>query len=219
MPENFTSPEVDTVLQALRPLVHDIRELIGGKCEVVLHDFRDPSASVIEIAGNLTDRGIGAPVNEINSWLISHGQDVQQKSDTFIRTPRGRTFKNSTTLFRCKDGRAFGAFCVNIDVTDMLEVARAIADMAGVKDSMPEQAGLNDDISYVIQTVLTTEEAKSGKALNFATRDDRIEIFRALEEHGVFQLKRAVPRIAEHFGISRATVYSYLKTLSERARD
>jgi predicted transcriptional regulator YheO len=68
-----------------------------------------------------------------------------------------------------------------------------------------------------VQTVISGEEAKTGQRLNFALRQDRLRIFRALEEHGVFTLKRAVPRLAEHFGISRATIYSYLNTLKEEA--
>lgn len=217
MPESAASPDVDIVLQAMRPLVRDIHRILGGNCEVVLHDFRVPSASVIEIAGKLTDRDVGAPVNETNNWLISHGQDIRQKAESFIRTPRGRILKNSTTLFRSRDGKAFGALCINIDMTDILAAAKTMTALAGIDDLTPEQAIVNNDISYVVQTVLTTEQTRTGRRLDFATRDDRLHIFRVLQEHGVFKLQRAVPRIAEHFGISRATIYSYLKTLGEQA--
>jgi predicted transcriptional regulator YheO len=204
----------DIVLEAMRPVVHMIAESIGRTSEVLLHDFRTPDASVIEIAGNLTDRGLGAPVNEINKWLLSQGKDVRDKTEKFVRTGRGRTLKTSRTLFREGDGPAFGALCINIDVTELLSVARGIADLAGTEELFQEQPSLVDDIAYVIQAVVAAEEAKAGTRLNMATPSDRMRVFRALQERGVFSLKRAVPRVAEHFGVSRATVYSYLNEVN-----
>jgi predicted transcriptional regulator YheO len=34
----------------------------------------------------------------------------------------------------------------------------------------------------------------------------------------MFTLKRAVPRVAEHFGLSRANIYSYLNEITEPPR-
>jgi predicted transcriptional regulator YheO len=202
----------DVVLEAMRPVVHMIANSIGRTSEVVLHDFRTPDSSVIEIAGNLTDRGIGAPVNEVNKWLLSQGKDV--RDEKFVRTARGRTLKTARTLFREGDGRAFGALCINIDVTELLSVARSIADLAGSDELFQEQPRLVDDIAYVVQAVVAAEEAKTGARLSIATPADRMRVFRALQDQGVFTLKRAVPRVAEYFSVSRATIYSYLNEVN-----
>ncbi len=207
----------DIVLDAMRPVVHMIAESIGRTSEVVLHDFRTPDASVIEIAGNLTNRGIGAPVNEINKWLLSQGKDVRDKTEKFMRTGRGRTLKTARTLFRERNGQAFGALCINIDVTELLSVARSIADLSGSDELFQEQPRLVDDIAYVVQAVVAAEEAKTGSRLNMATQSDRMRVFRALQEQGVFTLRRAVPRVAEYFSVSRATIYSYLNEVNGEA--
>jgi len=207
----------DIVLDAMRPVVHMIAESIGRTSEVVLHDFRTPDASVIEIAGNLTNRGIGAPVNEINKWLLSQGKDVRDKTEKFMRTGRGRTLKTARTLFRERNGQAFGALCINIDVTELLSVARSIADLSGSDELFQKQPRLVDDIAYVVQGVVAAEEAKTGSRLNMATQSDRMRVFRALQEQGVFTLRRAVPRVAEYFGVSRATIYSYLNEVNGEA--
>lgn len=205
----------DIVLEAMRPVVHMIASSFGRNCEVILHDFRTPDASVIEIAGHLTNREIGDPVNEINKWLLSQGKDVRDKTERFVRTPRGRTLKTTRTLFRDGASPAFGALCINIDVTELLSVTRALADLAGSDELFQEPPRLVDDIAYVVQAVIAAEESKSGARLNIASRSDRLRIFRALQEQGVFTLKRAVPRLAEHLGVSRATIYSYLNELNE----
>ena len=75
-----------------------------------------------------------------------------------------------------------------------------------------------DDIAYVVKTVISAEEAKTGSRLDITVREDRLRIFRALQKSGVFTLKRAVPRVAEHFGLSRATIYSYLNEITELPR-
>jgi predicted transcriptional regulator YheO len=215
--DSKSKSHADIVLDAMRPVVHMIAESIGRTSEVILHDFRTPDASVIEIAGNLTNREIGAPVNEINKWLLSQGKDVRDKTEKFIRTGRGRTLKTARTLFRESDGRAFGALCINIDVTELLSVARNIADLAGSDELFQEQPRLVDDIAYVVQAVVAAEEARTGARPDIGTPADRVRVFRALQDQGVFTLRRAVPRVAEYFGVSRATIYSYLNEVNGSA--
>ena len=42
-------------------------------------------------------------------------------------------------------------------------------------------------------------------------RDTRVELIRRLDEKGIFQITKAVPLLAELLGLSRATVYNYLR--------
>lgn len=205
----------DMVFELMRPVVHMIAGALGRNSEVVLHDFRNPSASVIEIAGTLSKREVGAPVNDINQWLLSQGKDVRVKTDKFVRTKRGRTMRTSTVLFRDDTGKAFGALCFNIDVTEMLAAARMIAEIAGSDELSPAAPKLVDDIAYVVRTVVASEEAALGRRLVITDKEDRLHLMRALRTQGVFTLKRAVPRLAEHFQLSRATIYSYLAELKE----
>lgn len=208
-------PHADIALQAMRPVVHAIATSFGRSCEVVLHDLRHPDAAVIEIAGHLTERSVGAPVNEISQWLLARGKDVPEKTNEFIRTSRGRTVKSTTMLLRRPDGTAFGALCINIDVTDLTAAARMLGELSGLDETVPQPPKLIDDIAHVVRTVIAAEEAALGATLDIAVQQDRVRIFRALERSGVFTLKQAVPRLAEYFGLSRATIYSYLGKLHE----
>ena len=204
----------DIALEAMRPLVRMIATSIGRNCEVVLHDLRTPNASVgIEIAGNLSERNVGAPVNEISRWLLAQGKDVEEKTNKLIRTARGRTLQ-ALPPCSCVDptARPWG-ICINTDVTELISVSRIIADMA-VRVGWCGATELLDDIAYVVQTVIATEETKTGVRLNIGARADRLRIFQALRSRGVFTLKRAVPRLAEHFCFSRATIYSYLNEMN-----
>ena len=215
--ERASVPQIaaDIVLAALRPLVPVIAESFGRNCEVILHDLRTPEASVVAIAGRLTARRVGAPVNEISKWLLAQGRDVPERRNAFVRVARGRTLKSTAVLLRDAEGDAYGVFCINIDVTELGVLAALISDLAGTGSAPTGPLQLTDDIAHVVNTVVAAEEARLGIRLDARDRKDRLTIFAALEVKGALRLKRAVPRLAEHFGLSRATVYSDLKCLRD----
>jgi predicted transcriptional regulator YheO len=68
----------------------------------------------------------------------------------------------------------------------------------------------SDDISQIIDTVLHQEEQRIGRALPHDTRQSRREVIRALDARGIFKLPHAAHKVAEHLGVSRATVYADL---------
>jgi predicted transcriptional regulator YheO len=42
------------------------------------------------------------------------------------------------------------------------------------------------------------------------TREDKVELIGRLDAKGAFQVKKAVPLLADQLGLSRATLYNYL---------
>ena len=73
----------------------------------------------------------------------------------------------------------------------------------------------SDNISETIQTILTDTLYEMGESVLDMSRDNKIEFIGRLNSRCVFQLKKAVPIVAEHLGLSRATVYNYLREVSE----
>jgi predicted transcriptional regulator YheO len=49
----------DGILAALVPVVDGLAATFGGSCEVVLHDYRRPEASVVAVGGKLTGGPVG----------------------------------------------------------------------------------------------------------------------------------------------------------------
>jgi predicted transcriptional regulator YheO len=187
-----------------------IAESFGRSCEVTLHDLRHPDASIIAISGKLSARNVGAPVNEISKWLLAQGKDVPERRNALIQTGKGRTLKSTAVLLRDREGKAFGVFCINLDVTELGAAAILIGELVGIGASTAEPQPFTDDITHVVQAVVLAEEARLGGRLHIRSRADRLTVFAALQARGVFSLRRAVPRLAEYFGISRATIYTDL---------
>ena len=72
-----------------------------------------------------------------------------------------------------------------------------------------------DDIRDVIDASLRDELA--GRSPTTPSRNNRLEIVRALDARGVCNVKRAVRQVAAVLGVSRATAYACLQTIREEA--
>lgn len=75
----------------------------------------------------------------------------------------------------------------------------------------------SDDIEETVQSLLAETLYELGQSLPLMNREEKVELIGRLVEKGVFQVKKAVPILADQLGLSRATVYNYLRdALGER---
>jgi predicted transcriptional regulator YheO len=209
--------EAESLLQGVEPLVHGLAATFGPNCEVVLHDFRKPEHSIRALSGAVTARHVGGAMSEIGLGLLAQGDHAEDRLNYTTRVPDGRVVKSSTVLLRTRSGRVVGALCVNIDVTQLRAAATALAALVG---SVPEPEAtavtvFSDDISDVIETVITQQEALLGRVLPRDTRKGRLDVIAALDAKGVFNLPRAAQQVAAHLNVSRATVYADLNAVRE----
>lgn len=202
--------DADAVLSALRPVLDGLAATFGGSCEVVLHDYRRPEGSVVAVAGDVTGRAPGGAMSELGLSLLKQGRDARDQINYLTRTPAGRVIKASTMLLRDRDGEVFGALCVNIDVTDLRHAAVLLGDLAAVTSLPDATTTFAGDVGRLIRAVVAEEELKLGRPVGRMTRSERLDLFRALDDRGLFALQKAVPEVAAALGISRASAYNHL---------
>ncbi|MGK5642228.1 helix-turn-helix transcriptional regulator [Streptomyces sp. URMC 126] len=202
----------DAVLRALRPVVDGLAATFGAQCEVVLHDYRTPDASVVALAGSVTSRTVGGAMSEIGLEMLARGDTAQDKLNYVTKTPDGRTVKSSTLLLRDGAGHVFGSLCVNLDITELRLAAKAMAALVGTTaDAAPPATTVfSDDIGEVVTAVIAQEEERLGRPLAHDSRQGRLRVIEALDARGVFRLSRSAQVVAERLGVSRATVYADL---------
>lgn len=205
--------EAEALFAAVEPLVRGVAATLGPNCEVVLHDFRTPEQSIRAIAGTVTARAIGGAMSEIGLGVLAQGDDAEDQLNYVTRTPDGRMIKSSTMVLRTASGRVVGAFCVNVDVSELRVAASSLLAMIGELPEPETTTIFSDDIGDVVETVVTQEESRLGRVLPRNTREGRLEIIAALDKRGVFRLPRATQQVASHLGVSRATVYADLAAL------
>jgi predicted transcriptional regulator YheO len=214
-----TNAEADRVLATTRSLVTGIQATFGRICEVVLHDFRRGDHSVVAIAGDVTHRGVGSPVSAIGLSLLRQGEAAQDRLNYVTRLPDGRVMKSSTMLLRLADGKVTGALCINLDVTQLRMASMLLSEVIGESGeesaAEPHPVTFGSDAETVIESVLAEVEGQLGKPLTHLATAEWLAVFKALDDRGVFQLRRAVSMLAGRLGISRASVYNYISRLRD----
>jgi len=204
--------ERGAILAALRPVVEGIAATFGPVCEVVLHDYRRPEHSVVAVAGSVTGRAVGGAMSEIGMRVLARGDEAADELNYITRTRTGKLLKSSTMPLRDSAGAVFGALCVNVDVTAVNQVHALLGTLAGLGDGTAEApvTTFGNDIDSVVDALLDAHRIGPDRPWGGLDRAQRLDLFRSLDEHGVFAVRRAVEQVAGRLGISRASAYSYL---------
>lgn len=200
--------DADDRFDVIKGLVSGIAAAIGPHCEVVVHDFRTPEKSIVAIGGRVTRRSVGGSMSQIGLSLLAEGENARDKFNYLTKLPSGRDVKSTTLILRDNRNKVFGAFCVNLDVTDMRNAAAFLTGISG--DSAPTEVSttFTDDIREVIEVVLSHE--LHSQSFEELPPIQRVDLFRTLDEKGIFGIRKGLTQVAERFSISRATAYSYL---------
>lgn len=206
----------DAVLNALIPVVEGLGETLGGSFEFVLHDFRRPDSSIVAIHGKLTDRHVGGAMSAIGLDMLRQGDQAEDQLNYQLRV-NGRMLRSSSIALRDHEGHVFGAICLNVDVTQFQLALSALKSVVGDFAAPPSDALFSDDIGQVIDGIVRQEEERVGHALSYDTPQDRRRVIKALNQRGLFRLSSAAYKIADHLGVSRATVYKDLQATREES--
>ncbi|MFF7162273.1 transcriptional regulator [Streptomyces sp. NPDC008086] len=214
--EHTLQAERDAIVTALRPVVDGLAATFGPMCEVVLHDYRHPDHSVVAVAGTVTGRTAGGAMSEIGMRIVARGDDAGDELNYVTRTRDGRLVKASTMVLRDSTGTVFGALCVNLDVTAVNDAHALLGALAGVavpgsgaSADVPVTA-FGNDIDSVVDAILDAHQLRQNGSWAALDRAQRLELFRGLDDRGVFAVRRAIEQVAARLGISRASAYSYL---------
>ena len=113
------------------------------------------------------------------------------------------------------DGEKFGAWPKTFDHVYTHGWLSRFCDMVRDNADWLEPTTFADNIRDVIDASVRDE--LDGRSVTTLSRKDRLEIVRALDARGVFNVKRAVGQVAAVLGVSRTTAYSCLQTIREEA--
>lgn len=198
-------------LALLRQLAVGLRRLFSPFCEVVIHDFTDFEHSIVCIEGNVTNRCVGGAATDLLLAKASQGDTDEDLFNYLTSLPGGRLMKSCTVFLRDESGAAFGAFCVNFDITAFVGMHKVMANFVATEERGDVVETFANDIEDTIHSIVADTLHETGQSLPLMGRDDKIELIGRLAEKGVFQVKKSVSILADQLGLSRATVYNYLR--------
>jgi predicted transcriptional regulator YheO len=154
-------------------------------------------------------------VTQIGMSIMREGDAAKDHYSYVTSSPNGLVLKSVTVPLREEDGHVFGALCVNIDISEFWMLGQSIQSLVGPTEQPPRPVSFIDDIDGVITDVVKEEMNLLGRPLAELSRQERLRLLRALDARGVFSLQRSIPQIADHLGLSRATLYNDLKHMRQ----
>lgn len=206
----------DTAIACLRPVIDGLQATFGPWCEVILHDYRDGTESVVAVAGNVTPRTSSGTMSEIGLRVLVQGDDFENDVNHTTRSGDGRYLKCSTMPLRDEEGHVFGALTINLDVTAFRQAESLLATLSGNSLAGEPRSPGGDDFDEVLESVIQTEERKFGKSADALTRMKRVELLTKLDAQGVFAIRGASHQVAQRLGISRSAFYADLAEARRR---
>lgn len=222
--------ETRQILANLSPLVEAIAGTFGSKLEVVLHDLRTPEHSIVAIAnGAVTGREVGGPIiggptqDKALRLLRERGDNPRLLANYSTRTPDGRELKSTSVVYYSGyTGEPIAALCLNYDLTGFQAAMAALetflrTDGPSVVDSSEPGQKQRTDLESMIRSMINRSVAETGKPVALMSKDEKSSIVATLDENGLFMIRGAVERVAHVLGISRFTVYNYLKESRNRS--
>jgi predicted transcriptional regulator YheO len=198
-------------LLLLHQLAVALRRLFSPFCEVVIHDFADFEHSIVCIEGNVTNRHVGGAATDLLLAKASQGDTDADLYNYLTTLPGGRLMKSCTVFLRDEGGAAYGAFCVNFDITAFEGMSKVMLSFVTTEERADVVETFANDIEDTIHSIVADTLHEIGQTLPLNGRDEKVELIGRLAEKGVFQVKKSVSILADQLGLSRATVYNYLR--------
>ena len=205
------------LLSQVKPIAEAFRQTYGeALCEVLIHDFRRPDDSIIWIEGHLTHRHLGGAMSQIGLQMMAEGDKALPRINYSIRTNNGRQLKASMIPLRNAEGHVFAALCIKVDMTQLISIERYLHHLLFTNDDVSAISPIHysDSISNIAQAMIDDALRQLDMSRPPIDAASRLCLIETLQQRGFFEIRRAVPLLAEQLQMSRASIYQYLKGVS-----
>ena len=211
--------EQDRIFQQLQQMAEAVVTMFGKNCEACIHDLQDLHCSLVYISGSVTGRNIGAPATDLLVKTLKNSEYLEDMHNYRTTSGDGRTLKSSTIFVKDSQNKPLFAFCINYDTTDFFNASQAlfpflIHDENGNSQNVPET--FSRSANETIEALFEQAVLEVGKQPATMSTDEKITLVEILKNNGAFQFKSAVEQIALLIGVSKYTIYNYLKKIHAR---
>lgn len=207
--------EQAALLEQVQHIAQGLSATLAPFCEVVVHDLLDPRHSILAIHNNLSGRAVGDPTTELGRARIADPDYPQVITNYPNQFADGRQAKSTSVGIRDTSGRYVAALCLNVDLTlfrgmqNMLEQFGRTSEAGGVHETLASSAALSG--AEALRAHIDQFAARLATTPRSLKTDDRRTLLRELKAAGLLDVRRAMDLIAQHLGVSRATIYSNAK--------
>ncbi len=202
------------IFSNLQRIVDAVVSLLGKNCEACIHDLTLLENSLVYIQGDVTGRKPGAPATDLLMKMLKKNNGKAEELHNYkTTTADGRSLKSTTTFIRDATGKPVAAFCINLDTTDFYNASQALLPFINIQENshQTKTETFAHSAGETVEALFIQAVEQIGKHPATMNVREKTELTRLLEENGTFLLKGAVEQVAQLLGVTKFTVYNYLK--------
>jgi predicted transcriptional regulator YheO len=128
-------------------------------------------------------------------------------------TESGKTLRSASLWLRDDQGEICGGFCINLDVTPMLALREFSRDLAPGDARTDLSEAHVADLGDLIDTLIAECEYRMGTPADEMSKDQRLDVVNFLDGRGAFQVRNSAVIVANRLGVTRKTIYNYLREI------
>lgn len=199
-------------IQTMIPMLQGVVQLFYPYVEGVVHDLRQ--GKIAALYNNISRRSVGDP-----SAVTELGVDPKDFPDVFEPYYKtnwdGRALKCVSITVRDEAGAPIGLVCMNFDTTVFrtmdLQIEKLLA--------LPNQASLNPVEQFgtnwqqQVSDYIDAYAKRHNVAASAMTKQQKAELVSEMYDHALFNYRDAAAYVARQLGVSRTTIYNYLKSV------
>ncbi|MGE0153819.1 MAG: transcriptional regulator [Reyranellaceae bacterium] len=200
------------ILAEAHKIVLALGKMFAPVCEVILHDLRKPEASIVAIENAFCGRKVGDSSTVIGLARITDPQfpDILQNYPNV--TEDGRAVKSTSIGLRGRSGDYIASICLNMDVSHFNRFAEVLQRLVAVEaQGVAPREKLRTLTHREIHQAIEEFAARKNLVPRQLPLDERRKLMGLLEERGLLGLKNAISTVAASLGVSRPSVYNYLR--------
>jgi predicted transcriptional regulator YheO len=184
-----------------------LAKLLNPFAEVVVHDVKKDT--ILSIFNSFSKRRVG----DASHIDLSEIQTQDDYFGPYTKTNwDGRPLKCLTFIERDEKCRPILMQCINIDVSSFVDTQKLFSSFLGVTPVTPRHQNIFKENIYEHMNSFVTQWTSSRNiSLSALTKQEKEQIIKDLQIEGAFEKKNAAEYIGRVLGISRASVYNYLK--------
>ncbi|NIF23829.1 helix-turn-helix transcriptional regulator [Candidatus Pantoea multigeneris] len=206
----MTHKQDNLLLSQLDSIAKGLSETFAPFCEVVVHDLTNPTHAILSIHNNLSGRETGAPATEMGLARIASPEFPDVIANYANHFADGRPVKSTSVGIRNQEGDFVAALCLNVDLTLFRGMQSAFDEFTKITTNSISE-NLEPTGTEAIRKRIDQFAAKLATTPRALKKAERKELINDLRDNGFLDIKRSMETVAQHIGVSRASVYLYAK--------
>lgn len=198
-------------IEFFQRLAKGLAAQFGSNCEVVLHDMSTENTILLIENGHITNRKVGdGPSHVVLDAMKADKGMLQDHVGYLTKTHDGRILKSTTIYVRDDDGAVVGILSINYDITGLMMADSAIKSIISHEEDEQEPSNIPQNVNELLDELIDSAVHCIGKPVAMMSKDEKKSAIQYLNNAGAFLILKSGDRVSQHFGISKATLYSYI---------